>query len=156
EVIAVDAVPAMLRLLLDAARRDGTRNITTCRAPFRALPLGEGDVDVAVACSSFTKHGPHGGGTALLEAERVVRPGGLIAVIWPEDPAWFRRHGFRHLRLDADAVHHFRDVGTAERLCATYYSDDAAAWVRKRGSADVPYAVLGSEPPHDLCLKRIE
>lgn len=156
EVIAVDAVPAMLGLLLDAARRAGRDNITTCRAPFRALPLGEGDIDVAVACSSFTKHGPHGGSAALLEAERVVRPGGLIAVIWPEDPAWFRRHGYRHVRLGGEAVHHFRDVGTAERLCATYYSSDAAAWVRKRGSADVPYSVLGSAPPNDVCLKRID
>ena len=153
-VVAVDMVPAMLERLQRAASVAGLDNIETRRGAFRALPLADRSVDVAAACSSFMTRGPHGGPAALLEAERVVVSGGSIAVIWPQDPAWLRRRGFAHVQVAGYACHSFRDEATAERLCASYYSDAAAAWVREHHSRDVPYSVLGSTPPNDVCIKR--
>lgn len=153
-VIAVDMVPAMLQRLQYAASAAGLDNIEMVRGAFRALPLADQSVEVAVACSSFMTTGPHGGPAALREAERIVTPGGSIAIIWPQDPAWLRRHGFEHVQVAGDPCHSFRDEATAYRLCATYYSDAAAAWVREHHARDVPYSVLGTSPPNDVCIKR--
>lgn len=154
-IIAVDAVPALLRRLRMSARRQGIHTIETRRGSFRALPLDDRSVDVAVACSAFTTTGPHGGRSALREAERIVRPGGTVAVIWPQDPAWFRAHGYDHVVVRGCGSIAFRNVRTAERLCALYYSADAARWVREHATADVPYSVLGVPPPNDVCLRRV-
>lgn len=124
------------------------------RGAFRALPLADRCVDVAVACSSFMTAGPHGGPTAPGEAERIVVSGGGVAIIWPQDAGWLRRHGLEHVQVAANPCHSFRDQATAERLCATCYSDAAAAWVREHHARDVPYSVLGSSLPNDVCIKR--
>jgi ubiquinone/menaquinone biosynthesis C-methylase UbiE len=153
-VIAVDAVPAMLERLQDKADAAALDNIEIRRGAFTALPVAERSVDIAVACSSFTSAGPLGGLSAVREAERIVCAGGSVAIIWPQDPLWLRGLGFEHVRLRGEQVHAFRDVATAERLCATYYSDAAAAWVRVHHARDIPYSVLGSSPPNDVCIKR--
>ena len=153
-VIAVDAVPAMLGVLRSAASAAGLDNIEIRRGAFRALPLADESVDIAVACSSFMTSGPHGGPDALRDAERIVAPGGSVAIIWPQDPAWLLQHGFEHVRVEGQPCHAFRDEATAERLCATYYSDAAAAWARDHHARDIPYSVLGSSPPNDVCIKR--
>jgi hypothetical protein len=90
----------------------------------------------------------------MREAERVVRPGGLVAIIWPQEPQWYRQRGYEYVRDRSAATHHFRDFETAERLCATYYSDAAATWVREHHAHEVPYSVLGVSPPNDVCIKR--
>lgn len=154
-VIAVDAVPVLLERLQDRARVAGLDNIDTRRGAFRSLPLPDRSVDVAVACSSFTTRGPHGGERALRDAERIVRRGGEVAIIWAQSPQWFTRRGYEHVTVRGPSTHGFRDVATAERLCATYYSDKAAAWVRERQSSEVPYSVLGVSPPAHLCIKRM-
>ena len=83
-----------------------------------------------------------------------MRPGGDIAIIWPQDPSWFQARGFAYVRVPGDGALHFRDVDAAERLCRDYYSEAAALWVRRTLSADVPYHVLGVSPPYDMCVKR--
>lgn len=154
-VIAVDAVPQLLQRLRETARRAGLHNVETRRGSFGALPLDDRSVDLAVACSSFTTNGPHGGIRALRDAERVVRPGGEVAVIWAQDPKWLLHRGYEHIVVRGPQTHGFRDVATAERLCAMYYSDNAAAWVRKHQSAAVPYSVLGVSQPDHLCIRRM-
>ena len=155
-IIAVDAVPELLRRLEAKARAAGISNIETRRGRFAALPLPDRSVDIAVACSSFTTGGPHGGDAAINEAQRVVRHGGDVVVIWPQDPAWFLERGFQYIAVHGDRAGHFRDVATAARLCSRYYSADAADWVRTHDSAEVPFNVLGMSPPSDLCIKRVE
>lgn len=154
-VIAVDATPALLRRLRANAHAAGIRNVTARRGSFAALPLRDAAVDVAVACSAFTRTGPHGGSRALAEAERIVRPGGDVVVVWPQDPGWLRTMRFEHVAVHGAGVVHFPDVATAERLCAGFYSAAAARWVRRHGSAEVPFSVLGATPPNDLCVKHV-
>jgi ubiquinone/menaquinone biosynthesis C-methylase UbiE len=156
KVIAVDVTPQLLQRLQERARALGLANVETRRGRFNALPLETGSVDVAVACSSFTTSGPHGGARALAEAERIVRPGGDVVVIWPQSVDWLRARGFTYLAVLGDRSVHFDDVATAERLCRRYYSDAAADWVLEHRSSDVPFAVLGTRPPSDLCIKRID
>ena len=154
-VVAVDAVPALLARLADKARAAGLGNIELRRGGFAALPLSDRSVDIAIACSAFTSSGPHGGVRALAEAERVVRPGGLVAVIWPQQSDWLTAQGFEYVRVRGNPALEFRDVGTAERLCRLYYPAAAARWVRRHGSPAVPYAILGVSPPNDVCIKHV-
>lgn len=154
-VVAVDAVPALLDRLEHKAGMAGLRNIETRRGSFAALPLADASVDVAVACSAFTRRGPHGGAVAIEEAERIVRPGGQVVIIWPPDQRWLRARGYDYVRVRGEGQVHFRDVAEASRLCERYYSSAAARWVRDHASADVPYRVLRVSPPNDVCIRRI-
>lgn len=154
-VIAVDGTPGLLERLSRAATQLGYTNIETRRGAFTALPLADASVDIAVACSAFTTWGPHGGDAALDEAERIVRRGGEVAIIWPQDRRRPCARGYHYLQVRGEGVVRFRDVATALRLCATYYSASAAEWVRTHNSADVPYSVLGVHPPSDMCIRRI-
>jgi ubiquinone/menaquinone biosynthesis C-methylase UbiE len=154
-VIAVDAVPALLQRLEAHATALGLDNIETRRGGFLRLPLEDASVDLAVACSALTSHAPWGGEEALREATRIVRSGGQVVVIWPDDPAWFTARGFAYLSLPGNDELRFADVATAERICRDFYSDEAAEWVRSHGSATIPFAVLGIPPPSDACFLRV-
>jgi SAM-dependent methyltransferase len=154
-VIAVDAVPALLQRLEHKARDLELDNIEVRRGSFLRLPLDDGSVDVAVACSSLTSHAPWGGDEALGEAERIVRRGGQLVVIWPDDPSWFCRRGFTYRAGPATTEMHFRDVDSAARICRDFYSESAARWVRDKQARVVPFEVLGVKPPADACIKQV-
>lgn len=154
-VIAVDAVPPLLERLRGRAIVAGADNVEIRRGSFQRLPLDDASVDVAVACSAFHSRGPHGGERALAEAERIVRPGGEVAVIWPVDEAWLRRHGFTVITVEGPRGLRFRDVATAERVCADFYSARAAEWVRAHRTAEVPAEVLGVATSDVAGIKRI-
>jgi ubiquinone/menaquinone biosynthesis C-methylase UbiE len=154
-VIGVDAVPALLERLTVRAREEGLDNIEVRRGDFCNLPLDDACVDIAVACSSLTSHAPWGGDDALDEARRIVRPGGDVVVIWPDDPSWFTARGFAYIAMTGNDELHFADAATAERVCRSFYSEKAAAWVRAHGSAKVPFTILGVSPPNDACILRV-
>lgn len=153
-VIAVDGVPQLLARLEQHAHEQGLTNIETRRGSFLDLPLADTSVDVAVACSSLTSHSPWGGEAALAEARRVVRAGGELVVIWPDDPSWFTARGFTHLSVPGAQAMHFADTETAVRICRDFYSEDAAEWARQHGPL-VPFEVLGVPPPTDACIARV-
>jgi ubiquinone/menaquinone biosynthesis C-methylase UbiE len=154
-VIAVDAVPPLLERLRRKADDLELDNVETRRGSFMQLPLDDASVDIAVSCSSLTSHAPWGGECALEEAERIVRPGGDLVVIWPDVPDWFCGRGFTYRALPGNAEMHFRDVESAARICTDFYSEEAAQWVRDNHARVVPFAVLGVSPPSDACFKRV-
>ena len=154
-VIAIDEVPALLRRLKTHLEEKSITNVELRRGAFDALPLADASVDIAVACSSLTSQAPFGGEAALREAARVVRPDGLVAVIWPDEPAWFVERGFTYFAAPGEMSVHFPSVEAARRLCRRFYSKEAERWVVEHESADVPYEVLGTNPPRDVCLMRI-
>jgi SAM-dependent methyltransferase len=56
------------------------------------LPLGDGSSQLTAACGAL---GPDP--IVLAELQRVTAPGGLIALISPEEPDWFAGHGWQHI-----------------------------------------------------------
>jgi ubiquinone/menaquinone biosynthesis C-methylase UbiE len=154
-VVAVEEVPPLMRRLEAHLLEQGIDNVEVRRGSFDALPLDDNAVDIAVACSSLTSREPFGGEAALAEMERIVRPGGDIAVIWPDRPGWFRDRGFVHLSAAGNDILYFADPKTAERLCREFYSEGAASWVARHRTAEVPFAVLGIRPPSDVCIRRV-
>jgi len=75
----------------------GLRTMLTRRLPTveavagwaESLPLGDGTADLTAACGAL---GPDP--AMLAELRRVTRPGGLIALINPEEPEWFESNGW--------------------------------------------------------------
>lgn len=152
-VIAVDLIPALLDILRHRLAGDGSHNVELRRGGFRALPLDDRSVDVAVSCSAVSwGHGTDVDGI-LDELERVVKPGGRIVVVWPDRPDRLREHGFKYHEFAGNVTHGFRDVPTAIRMCRAFYGEDAADWVRRHRTAEVPYEVLGTRPPNDVCIR---
>ena len=154
-VIAVDAIPALLERLESRARAAGVGNLEARRGSFRSLPITDRSVDAAVYCSSLHDRGPHGGPGAIDEAERIVRPGGWIAVVWPESSGWLLKRGFSLLTTAAEPRVRFPDLETAERLCREFYGAGAARWVRQHRTCEVPAAVVGRPAVGIACIRRV-
>lgn len=73
-VIAVEPVAAMLAQLAT-----DLPEVRTLRANAQALPLGDASADVVVCAQSFHWFATR---AALAEIHRVVKPGGLLGLIW--------------------------------------------------------------------------
>ena len=121
---------------------------------FDELPLADGFADLVVTCSAFTPAAEHGGDTGLAELERVCRPGGLVAIIWPNHLDWLAAHGYRYVELPRADVGRVRAATReAVELAGIFYPQAAAEIRRRRGSRQVPFEVLGINPPRDLAFK---
>jgi ubiquinone/menaquinone biosynthesis C-methylase UbiE len=157
-VYAVEPSPGLLRLLEQkvAQRVEGERIIPLV-GRFEALPLADNSVDVALSCSAFTSAPEQGGEPGLAEMRRVTRPGGKIVLIWPrpQDNAWLLAHGFHYVTLPMhqEMCVHFRSLKSALRCVRRFYAHNRAAvrYILTKQRADVPFTVLGINPPHDYC-----
>ncbi|MBF6589280.1 MAG: class I SAM-dependent methyltransferase [Ktedonobacterales bacterium] len=162
-VIAVEPSPGLRRILQRklAGREDGAR-VEVRAGRFDALPLAAASVDVALACSAFTSRPEQGGEAGLAELRRVTRPGGLIVLIWPspEDFGWLAAHGFHYaaLPITRGLGVRFRSLRSAWRCARRFYARRPAVrrYLRERRCPEVPYRVLGINPPHDYCWLRVE
>ena len=85
----------------------GLRRILVTRCPsadiragfFDALPIVDGWAALTVSCASIP---PNPG--AVLELERATAPGGVLALISPENPDWFQERGWERLSFDPSDV----------------------------------------------------
>ncbi len=68
------------------------------------LPIASGWADLVVSCATFGPDPPLGGEPVRQELERCVRPGGLVALVSPEDPAWWQARGFTMRTYPAPAA----------------------------------------------------
>ena len=158
-VYTVEPSPDLLRLLrrkVRALRADGL--IIPMQGDFAHLPLADRSVDAALACSAFTSEPEHGGEAGLAELKRVTRPGGSIVLIWPrsQDLLWLTSRGFRYVLLPAsgEMCVHFPSVASARRCVRRFYAGNkrALAYIfQQRDSAEIPFSVLGFNPPCDYC-----
>lgn len=85
-VVALDLSPAMLAVVEREAGLRGLPNLSTVQGDVGALPFADGSFDAVL--SRYSAHHWPLLGTALQEARRVLRPGGLAAfvdVASPED-----------------------------------------------------------------------
>lgn len=89
-VTAVDISPEMLAQLEKRAHKQGIRNLTTVEGALEDLPLSDGSFDVAVLSQAL--HHAARPELALVEARRVLAPGGRLLVIdlLAHTEAWVR------------------------------------------------------------------
>lgn len=111
--------------LLELLRRRFPTAAVACAVTQR-LPLRDAVADVVTACGAMSPDMPTGGDEALSELERVVKPGGMVALAAVEGPGWFEARGFERREF-------------ASPPCSA--------------PADVVDFFGGIEPPHTLLLK---
>jgi SAM-dependent methyltransferase len=118
------------------------------------LPVESGSADLVVACSVLTPAAGHGGDAGLAEMERVCRPGGCVAIIWPNNLEWLTARDYQYASFAGPMAVEFASHREAVELAEIFYPR-AVAEVRGRGRARVPFEVLGINPPRDLAFKVI-
>jgi SAM-dependent methyltransferase len=91
-LVAIEPCPPLRRLL---AQRFPCAGVAA--GVGHRLPLRSGWADLVVSCATFGPHPPLGGEEVLAELERCVRVGGTLAMVGPEEPAWWEERGFREL-----------------------------------------------------------
>ena len=145
------AAPLRERLSATLASVKNTRIISGF---FDALPLADQSAEMVVACSALTPEPAHGGDRGLAEMERVCAAGGMVVIVWPNHPEWLAAHGFRYLSFPGPMTMDFASATEAVELATIFYPH-AVAEIKARGERQVPYDLLGVNPPRDLAYRTI-
>jgi SAM-dependent methyltransferase len=155
EVVAIEPA-AGLRQILERklGKADHGYRARVTHGFFDDLPVRSGVADLVVACSVLTPAPGHGGDVGLAEMERVCRPGGCVAIIWPNNIEWLAARDYQYESFAGPMSVEFASHREAVELAEIFYPH-AVAEVRCRGSRRVPYGVLGINPPRDLAFKVI-
>ena len=121
---------------------------------FDELPLPDDLADLVVACSAFTPAPGHGGEAGLAEMERVCRPGGCVAIIWPNHLGWLDRPRLPACQLPRPDVCRVRQLLTRPwswPRSSTQGGRRGAATRLAQGS----FEALGINPPRDVAFKAL-
>jgi SAM-dependent methyltransferase len=152
EVVAVEpAAPLRELLSRKLSRADHGGRVQVTHGFFDDLPVDDDSADLVVACSALTPAGGHGGDAGLAEMERVCRPGGSVVIVWPNNVGWLAAHGYRYASFDGEMFVEFASLEEAAELTEIFYPG-AVADVRRLGARQVPYELLGINPPRDLAF----
>jgi SAM-dependent methyltransferase len=151
QVFAVEPMAAMRAVLSRKLRQRGVDNVVVLDGRAEQLPLPEAVADICVSASAFGADPAFGGEPGLRELLRVTRPGGCIVILWPDEPAWFRAHGFKHQVFSGPMEVRFRDLDTARRCAELFYGPQVRDHLEAHGRPIVPFSVLGVNAPRDLC-----
>src|SRR5215471_10836752 len=152
-VVAVEPARPLRRILrrkLTAAGH-GDR-VRVIHGFFDQLPLPDDAADLVVACSAFTPSPGHGGEAGLAEMERVCRPGGRVAIIWPNNLEWLAARGYGYVSFPGPMFVECGSASEAADLAEIFYPE-AAHEVRARGWRRIPFEMLDINPPRDLAFK---
>ena len=153
EIVAIEpAAPLRQILLRKLAAASRSPRVQVTDGFIDALPVRSDSADLVVACSMVTPEAGHGADAGLAEMERVCRPGGRVVIVWPNHIGWLADRGYQYVSFDGPMAMTFSSPREAADLAAIFYPG-AAAEVRRRGCATVPYDVLGVNPPRDLAFK---
>ena len=119
---------------------------------FERLPVADGEADLVIACSAFTTCPGHGSSSGLDEMVRACRHGGLVVVVWADDPAWLVDQGIpAHGVPRGDGGRIPRCRGSprprADLLARSGGLDPASHF-----TAGVPCEILGTNPPREHLL----
>jgi len=158
QVYAVEPSPGLLHILENKLKDQPARSrIKPLKGRFDHLPLKDNTVDVAISSSAFTAEPEQGGETGLKELIRVTRNGGKIVIIWPrpQDFEWLAEHGFSYVSLPGSSKMKvsFPNMKVAWRVARRFYAWNQKLhnYLSERNQPEVPFSVLGFNPPHDYC-----
>jgi len=152
-IVAVEpALPLRRILRRKLAAADHGERVRVEAGFFDELPLPDDFAGLVVACSAFTPAPGHGGEAGLAEMERVCAPGGCVTIIWPNHIDWLAARGYRYVSFPGPMAVGFGSHREAVELTEIFFPA-AAGEVRRRGSAKVPFEVLGINAPRDLAFK---
>jgi len=152
-IVAVEPALPLRRLLRrKLAAADHGDRVRVIPGFFDQLPLPDDFADLVVACSAFTPSPAHGGDAGLAEMERVCRPGGCVAIIWPNHLDWLAARSYRYVSFPGPMSVEFGSVDEAVELAGIFYPG-VAGEIRRRGSRKVPFELIGINPPRDLAFK---
>jgi SAM-dependent methyltransferase len=155
EIVAIEPVAAFREILERKLAAVGQADrVRVTHGFFDDLPVASGEADLVIACSVLTPSTAHGGEMGLAELERACRPGGCAVIVWPNNIEWLAAHGYHYVSFAGPMSVGFASPREAIELAEIFYPD-AIQEVRRRGSARVPYEVLGYNPPRDLAFKVI-
>ena len=155
EVLAVEPAAPLRKILgRKLSRADGGDRVRVIQGFFDELPAPNDWAELVVTCSALTPDPGHGGDAGLAEMERVCRPGGTVAIVWPNHLDWLASHGYRYVSFGGAMSVEFASHAEAVELSSIFYPD-AVAKVRRLGRSRVPYELLGVNPPRDLAVKAI-
>ncbi|MCM3879898.1 MAG: metalloregulator ArsR/SmtB family transcription factor [Vicinamibacterales bacterium] len=132
-VVGIDRSPDVLKRAKALAERRGVRNITWKRGEIEKLPLADHSVDIALLSQAL--HHAVEPARAVVEAVRILRPGGQLLVLdlREHDQSWVRdRVGDRWLGFKDDAL---------ERMLKSAGLADVAVRIGARLAGD-PFTVL--------------
>jgi ubiquinone/menaquinone biosynthesis C-methylase UbiE len=162
-VYAMEPSPGLLRILQQKAVSQRVNGrIVPCQGRFEQIPLEDDSVDLALSCSAFTAQPEQGGEPGLVELKRVTKPGGKIVLIWPrqEDRQWLIERGFQYVSLPVQREMrvHFRSLQSALRCARIFYASNGEVlrYLLKKQKPEVPFSVLGVNPPCDYCWLSVE
>lgn len=162
QVYAVEPSSGLLRILRrKLSQQEADQRVIPLRGRFEALPLNDQSVDVALSCSAFTANAEQGGEPGLRELWRVTRSGGKIVLIWPrsEDRAWLEGHGFHYvfLPIEREMKVYFPSMRDALICAHRFYAHNPAVaqYLLTTKCPEVPFSVIGVEPPHYYCWLQV-
>jgi SAM-dependent methyltransferase len=152
-VVAVEPALPLRRILRRklAAAEHGDR-ARVISGFFDRVRLPDDSADLVVACSAFTPSPGHGGEAGLAEMERMCRPGGCVAIVWPNHCEWLAARGYRHISFPGPMSVEFGSLPDAVELAEVFFPK-AVDEVLRRGRGSVPFEVLGINPPRDVAFK---
>jgi SAM-dependent methyltransferase len=155
EVVAIEpAIPLRAILQRKLGEANCGNRVRVVHGFFDDLPLPDAYADLVVACSAFTPDPAHGGDAGLAEMERVCRPGGRVTIIWPNNLDWLAAHGYRYVRFSGPMSVEFSSHEEAVELSQVFYPR-ATDEIRRRGLRQVPFDIIGLNPPRDLAFKTL-
>ena len=152
QLTAVEPAAALRERL--SAKLASVTNTRIISGFFDALPLADQSAELVVACSALTPEPAHGGDRGLAEMERVCAAGGMVVIVWPNQPEWLAMHGYRYLSFPGPMTMDFASPAEAVELATIFYPH-AVADIKARGERQVPYDLLGVNPPRDLAYRTI-
>jgi SAM-dependent methyltransferase len=151
KIYAMDPAPPLLRLLEDKLAATTLRHVELLRGVFRRVPLPDDSVDAAVSCSAFGSPEARGGQCGLDELRRVIRPGGRLVVMWPEDPRWFIDRGFHYASLPGHLKIRFPTLEDALAVARRFYQPAIVEYLETARTPEISFDLLGVKAPRDLC-----
>ena len=153
EIVAIEPARPLREILArKLMRAEHGDRVRVTAGFFDDVPLADDWADLVVACSAFTPEATHGGDVGLAEMERVCRPGGCVAIVWPNHVAWLEARGYRYVSFPGEMFVEFASPEDAAELTEIFYPG-AAAEVHRLGQRRVSFDTLGVNPPRDVAFK---